>query len=522
MFLAVLHFWSVRHVINPDGVSYVDVARAMARGDWATARNSTWSPLFPALTALMLKLRVAGTALGHEWVAAHLATLLLFAVALYAFTRFWRLAGERSGGIGSAHPVAWPLLGYLLFATTFIPTLDVLTPDLGVAAVVLGASAFLITFARGEASVRSAALFGIVLGAGYIDKAVLFPIGLVALALFGAVQVFQKRSLLPPVVAGIAFVLLAAPLVIVQSRAEHKLTFGEAGRLAYAYNVNDYNFDANTKIAIGPKVLESPALYQVPLRSGITFSPWYDPAVLGKDIKSKMHPREQALVLYGNYKILRDLFLGTFGVLAMAWLVLLSCGSRQEALIHWPALLLAFAGLALYSAVLIETRYIGAFVLVVLGGLLGGVNVGAGNDSVRASRPVLVSATLILGFLAAPSLFSYLDARVKDNTQLDVAASLARQYSLPEDATVGVIGDPRWQFWPQALHWRIAAVIPRKQASTFWSLSPAEREQTLHGFRASGAQLVIAESDPTATPAGCKPLATLPYCVVTSSIELER
>src|SRR5262249_40845346 len=49
--LCLLHAWVARHAINPDGISYIEVARAYLRGDAAGALNFYWGPLFSWLLA---------------------------------------------------------------------------------------------------------------------------------------------------------------------------------------------------------------------------------------------------------------------------------------------------------------------------------------------------------------------------------------------------------------------------------------------------------------------------------------
>src|SRR5262245_66056250 len=51
-----LHAYANRHLINPDGISYLDVASAYARGDFAEAVNAYWSPLYSWLLAAVFTL----------------------------------------------------------------------------------------------------------------------------------------------------------------------------------------------------------------------------------------------------------------------------------------------------------------------------------------------------------------------------------------------------------------------------------------------------------------------------------
>src|SRR5829696_3720393 len=55
--LVAMHAYVGRHAINPDAVSYLDVASAYAAGDLGAARNYYWSPLYSWLLALGLLVR---------------------------------------------------------------------------------------------------------------------------------------------------------------------------------------------------------------------------------------------------------------------------------------------------------------------------------------------------------------------------------------------------------------------------------------------------------------------------------
>src|ERR1700682_2137273 len=52
--LALVNAWQHRYDVWSDGLSYLAMAPAFARGGWATAANGTWSPLYPFLVGLVL------------------------------------------------------------------------------------------------------------------------------------------------------------------------------------------------------------------------------------------------------------------------------------------------------------------------------------------------------------------------------------------------------------------------------------------------------------------------------------
>src|SRR5262245_7604809 len=81
--LCGLHAYVARHTINPDGISYLDVADAYRAGDLAAALNAYWSPLYSWLLAAALA--VARPSPYWECTVAHAVNFGIFLVALAAF-----------------------------------------------------------------------------------------------------------------------------------------------------------------------------------------------------------------------------------------------------------------------------------------------------------------------------------------------------------------------------------------------------------------------------------------------------
>src|SRR5437867_7566358 len=68
--------WHSRYWMNPDGISYLDLADSYAHGSWATALNAYWSPLYSwLLAAAGFVVRPSGLA---EFAMAHAVNLILY------------------------------------------------------------------------------------------------------------------------------------------------------------------------------------------------------------------------------------------------------------------------------------------------------------------------------------------------------------------------------------------------------------------------------------------------------------
>jgi hypothetical protein len=85
--LATFESYVARNAINPDSRSYMDLARAYLRHDWATTINAYWSPLYAWLLAITFSL--TKPALRWQYPVAHAMNVALFLGCLAAFEFFW-------------------------------------------------------------------------------------------------------------------------------------------------------------------------------------------------------------------------------------------------------------------------------------------------------------------------------------------------------------------------------------------------------------------------------------------------
>ena len=84
--IAIVKAWFTRYEIDPDAVSYLDLARAIAEGHLHTAVHAYWSPGYPPLLSPFLWL-VRPNAY-WECPLAHFVNVLVFVGALASFQLF--------------------------------------------------------------------------------------------------------------------------------------------------------------------------------------------------------------------------------------------------------------------------------------------------------------------------------------------------------------------------------------------------------------------------------------------------
>src|SRR5882757_9640603 len=117
---ALLQTWAVRHSMQSDGIAYLDMGDAIVRGDWNMAINGYWSPLYPLL--LGLTLRVVNPSVYSQFPVVHFVNFVIFAFAFLCFDLFLRalLPADTTddGQPSSRMPprLLFFALGYLTFA----------------------------------------------------------------------------------------------------------------------------------------------------------------------------------------------------------------------------------------------------------------------------------------------------------------------------------------------------------------------------------------------------------------------
>jgi dolichyl-phosphate-mannose-protein mannosyltransferase len=210
--LTVMLGFLVRQTLNPDGVSYLDLAAVLRRGDFHHFVQGYWSPLYPALLAL-----VGDRSPGDRIAWGHLLNVLAVAIAVAVIWRW-------------ARAMATPWFGRAALAALIVcsaepPRVEALTPDLLLLAILAGI-AYVLIASRDTHWATVGALFGL----AYLTKTGIWPWLLVAMALRTllandrAVRIATVRSHLVTAAVICCWVL---PLSIQSGQP----TFGSTGRL---------------------------------------------------------------------------------------------------------------------------------------------------------------------------------------------------------------------------------------------------------------------------------------------------
>jgi len=295
----LLYAWVNQHYIwSLDGISYLDVGDAYFRGDWDTAINGYWSPLYPWLLGLaMFAFKPSPY---WEFSVVQLVNLVIYLFALVCFSYLLHeLILYRRGQFVSVPQEGrvilpeWAVLalGYSLFVWSSLYWVYswLESPDVCLSAFIYLAAGILLRIQRGAAGRLTFAALGLVLGLAYLTKAVMFPLAFIFLLVSLFPVAGWQRALSRVLIALAVFLLVTAPLIVALSRAKGRLTFGDTGRLNYAWYVNEIGLrhwphwqgeegGKSTPLHPARKLLGEPTVYEFRTPAMGTYAIWYDPS----------------------------------------------------------------------------------------------------------------------------------------------------------------------------------------------------------------------------------------------------
>lgn len=477
--------------IYPDSVSYMDMASGAVRESPAVLlKNAYWSPAYPAVLALMMAaVKPSPTAELHAMYVVHwlifLLTTACFTVFLGTFLQWLRRNSWPELARDGTLYKALLCFGYGFFLVSNMnPIIWYLTPDMLLQGTVYLAAACSIRLFLPDSSWKHSAALGLTLGIGYLTKAAMFP---VAFMLLGILYLKPPRDYLGRrhiVIALTCFCLAAAPLVLSLSYQKQRLTFGDSGKLNYAFVITDvgafsgwlgqrpeYGVPAHAPraVSLDPMVLE----FRSPVRG--TLPIWYDPSYWWEGLKIPIDIRSELDGILRPFRLVHSIPMLLLALAAaLAPLCLLNFrvrkliregGIQTWILVVWPA-----AACLMYTLVLFSFRYVLGYMVL--------AGIGAAALLLQLLPPaarvrVLLAAALLLALAGTVRLRPIFQEAVssagraslpleedKDNapTSTAIAQGLARLGVRPGDE-ISVVGHSLDSYYARLAGVRIVAQI---------------------------------------------------------------
>jgi len=517
-----LYAWAQRHTMNPDGIAYLDITDAFLQGAWKNIVNGHWSPLYPALIALTRA--CLGASARWEFPIAHLTNLIIYVCALASFTFLLR---EMRRSLTHLREPEWTLIGCTFFMSCSLHGigLSLLTPDLLVACLVFLASGLLLRIHQGDSSWRLRAFFGAALGLGFLAKAPMLPVAFIFLALAYVASARRPGRLRKALCSAVIFVLITAPYIYFLSKTKGRPTFGDSGRLNYMIFV-DQSIDEMNWRQIGPGqknavhplrlIFQNPAIYEFGTPVSGTYPPEDDPTYWTQGLQPTFDLAAQLRALKQSLFTLFSIIGRQEGSLLLGLFLVMSAGyfKRRYFLRQWVLWIPATGALVMFSFVLVASRYIAPYLLLVWLSLASAIRFPDNPTTDRWRRIILLlmlaSPLTILGIGTVHRIRMALHEDLHHQEEADLypwrVAELLKRSGVRENENLAVAGmDPYSAVgWARLARTRIIAQVDPAETDFFYDLSVNNR--ILPALAASGADAIIAQRSKTHPPPGWQPL----------------
>ncbi len=499
--LGLMQAWANRFYMGNDGVSYLDMADAYLRGDWHSALNGSWNPLYAWLIGLdFLIFRPSPY---WEYPTVQLLNFGVYAVTVATFEYFLRgLLARRSEGVVAVRVMAY---GLFLWGSLILIRVSTVNADMLVAASLYAALGLLLRAHNANTTpALTSAILGMTLAAGYCSKAVMFPLSLVLLLI--AWTTLGWRCAL---ITAFVFGLLSAPLIVGVSKATGHLTIGDTGRVNYAWYVNGVAFrwwQGGPTRAGQPQhppriVLDSPRVYEFGgVFPEVTYPIWYDFAYWYEGVRTMIDLRRQASVMWSNLKGVLKLLVLQGGGFLLGWGICFLVYKNKARFLKdlaatWPAWGAGMAAILLYSAVHVEPRYLGAFAVVLMltaytAIRVPGKRLATGIAVVGLLWSICFSSVTTVGGGRYPAWDS-----APTNVSWQVASGLQKLGLQANDKVASACYSNRKNvFWARLARAHIVAETDWEV--NFWRLSEVDQRRVLVALAHSGALMAVSDETP--------------------------
>jgi hypothetical protein len=498
-----------------DGVSYLDMGDYFFAGDRKAIINGLWSPLFPFLQGLTRWL--FKPTMRWEPVLVQSTNFVIYVSTVLAFHFFWNelfrlnktLLGKASQASSSSLSANefW-IFGYSIFLFAHLDLVTSTTPDMLLSTMIYLLAAQVLRIRLRGITWPRFCLLGLLLGAGFLAKAVMLPLA-GAFLLCVILPHFRQRFLLVYGLAALAvFVGVVSPYLYELAREKGQFTTGEAAGLNYAWHVNGAPFAhwQGELVGLGTpehptrKISSSPNIYEfaTPVRG--TYPPWYDPSYWNRGLRLRFDIKNQLAALRRNLKhVLRAFRRQTALVICVLLLIALrrDLGSTAHDFFRvWYLWFPAWAALGLYCLVWVEDRYLAEFFVLLWAGILISIRFPNREKNGRFVRMVTSAAMLILAIQTGTNIIrECTNGHRAARLQMAIAQGLIIQGVQPGEK-VAVVDAGLGEDWQKLMRVVVVAEIPLQERETFWCADIGKRNALYQALAKTGANVVIASEVP--------------------------
>jgi hypothetical protein len=529
--------WFTRYQLEPDGMSYLDIARAVSAGHVDAAVHAYWSPGYPLLVSAFF--RAFSPNAYWEFPLVHLVNLLIFIGSLASFQLFWdevlrwhcKYAVNRDAMLSKG--VFWAL-GYAAFGISSLDviTVGIVTPDLLIS-VFCYLAAWSALRLRRAPSVGRSCMLGVVLALAYYVKAPFFPMAVIFIVCACLWRPASPRMVLLAACAIATFLLVSAPFITALSIAKGRLTFGDSARLNQAFYINGVQYfrhwqggppGSGMPVHSTRKLNDFPETYEFATKNMGTYPPWFDPTYWYEGVTPHFDAKRQVAVFTRNlaveFQIIMESEAGLVCVLIILGLLSSYRGPWLKGLAQlWFVWIPGAFALTMFALVHVEPRFLGGWLVMLFAGGVSACTLPAGRGTRRAvwgiGMGALVMAGALLVLQTSRDAVGIDHAEGRSSDDASIAVGLLNSGLHPGDQ-VAIIGDGTDAYWAHLARLHIIAEIPAGTraglpALDFWESGPELQQRALRIIEQTGAVAVVAgesrsvlDSVPSVVPAPWK------------------
>lgn len=497
--LGLLSYWANRHVMYPDGISYLEVGDAIFRDGWVAAANGCWSPLL-ALLAGAARAVFRPSAFG-EFRFANGVNALIYLCSIVilelAIRRYWRRNGD--GAILSRLQLGMFLHTVHIVAALTLVGMNYFTPDI----LLIACANLALAAIFGPAGPANSALLGLALGLGYLGKTAFLVTG--GLLWISAGMIWRRRGGMPRdlLISGTVFAAISALYFVPVSIQKKRFTLAENGRVNYVMHVLGVRNPAAGDPRFGPPpvpvthIADTPLTYELPHWTGVAYPPHYDMSRFFDGWQYSISLAGHAKAIEKSLRIYARIPLrGPVLALLVTFAALLVMAQRRAPSPLLWLLLPVFGSLAAFAVIHVEgPRYTAPLFVPAFFGLLACLGVPK-PERQRLSGWILAAAAafcaLVVLRAAAGSVL------IRDvHPEAQFARALAGAGAEPGDA-MATIGRGLDCAWARVGDYRIAAETPDRES--YRKASPEQREELASRLRSRGIRAIVARTNGAVDP----------------------
>lgn len=520
----ILFAWLYRDYMNPDGISYLDIASSALEHGPRGLVNAYWSPLYPALITLWELIIRPSPA--QEFASVHALNGIIYFAAAITFGFFLRelilyRAPERGPLWKQGAFIAFAFAIFFCYLNADV-TPWVVTPDVLLAAIYFAAAGLFFRILREPGEPHTYVVLGCVLAVGYYTKSILLPAAIVLLGILFVCRCRSRAHRKNGFIAAVVLLMVCAPhIALVSSRAGH-LSIGETGRLNYLWWVQGirkaqgWTGTPGGDVPVhGPRVvMRDPEVLEFGRPIGGTYPLWYDPSYWYAGAKVRFNLQDQLATLRFSlsfYKrhfddLLRYPLAGLVALIVLAAITRTRPSAAECWFILWPV-----AILIMYALLLTEHRYIAPCLILFW----------TGAYSVLLARNGTIERLLLIllaGLILAPRIVEFQNTYRKLSPPTGepgnvVMARDLHQIGIAPGDPIATVGLPFGQDYARIARLRIVAQI--SDATQFWSLPPETAAEVEQAIANTGAKILVGSGRPPGfQPDRWRAMPGAPYTVL--------